>query len=112
MKVVRSETSLEFRLDGIITEIIIEFVKGIVIWICQDRREIKAFFYLAWAHWINTVNYFQYRITEIDNWRVALEQTVAAIDLELKKLCAAKEAVEQAVETKVLPHINIIINDI
>lgn len=42
-----------------------------------------------------------FRITEIDNWRVALEQTVATIDLELKKLSAAKEAVEQAVEAKV-----------
>lgn len=42
------------------------------------------------------------RITEIDNWRVALEQTVSAIDLEIKKVEAAKEAVEQAIEVKVM----------
>jgi len=42
------------------------------------------------------------RITEIDNWRVALEQTVSTIDMELRKLNSAKEAVEQAVEVKVI----------
>jgi len=42
------------------------------------------------------------RITEIDNWRVALEQTVSTIDMELKKLDPAKEAVEQAIEVKVM----------
>jgi len=42
------------------------------------------------------------RISEIDNWRVALEQTVSSIDMELKKLDPAKEAVEQAIEVKVL----------
>jgi len=42
------------------------------------------------------------RIGEIDNWRVALEQTVSTIDLELRKLDKAKEAVEQAIETKVI----------
>lgn len=33
---------------------------------------------------------------------MALEQTVATIDLELKKMVSAKEAVEQAIETKVI----------
>jgi len=33
---------------------------------------------------------------------VALEQTVATIDLELRKIVSAKEAVEQAIETKVI----------
>lgn len=47
-------------------------------------------------------NRIRERITEIDNWRVTLEQTVAAVDKEFVKLGQAKEAVEQAVETKVI----------
>jgi len=47
-------------------------------------------------------NRIRERITEIDSWRVSLEQTVSAIDKELNKIGQAKEAVEQAIETKVI----------
>ncbi|CAG7834929.1 unnamed protein product [Allacma fusca] len=54
-----------------------------------------------WDNYRNN-NRIRDRITEIDNWRVALEQTVCTIDLEIRKQDAAKEAVEQSVETKVI----------
>ena len=85
-----------FKLDGITTEIIIGYETG------DWRFSLHHVIFSFRCIYLSKCEVILCRITEIDNWRVALEQTVAAVELELKKQDAAKEAVEQAIEAKVI----------